>query len=326
MKPRRPAFTLVELLVVIAIIGILIALLLPAVQAAREAARRAQCSNNLKQIVLAMHNHATAHKTFPAGRLGCDASTGEVPCKDVEQEDRVGPSAFVMLLPYIEQQPLYDQFAVDRFKGGPWLTQSGGSISWIATYEEALAQRPEVFVCSSDNSEACCEIYDGVVVGMSHTFPSGKRAATGNYALSMGTNGPSYGTTYSNVKYGNNGAYLYVKALQPRDFLDGLNGTIFVGETCKTHYRDSELVWSLGYRHSSLRSTENPINTPPGEGSVLNLYDRKFNAAFGSKHPGGAQFAFGDGHVSFLSENIDLTTYRAMSTRDGGEVLDNVEY
>jgi len=330
MRLKRSGFTLVELLVVIAIIGILIALLLPAVQAAREAARRSECSNNLKQIALAMHSRMTSHRAFPPGRLGCDATNGEQPCIGVPLEDRVGPSAFVMVLPYLEQQALYDLFNGDRFKGGPWLTQSGGNTAWISDYEEAIAQRPSVFVCPSDTAEPCCEVYDDgegpIVVGKSHWFIDGKCAATGNYALCMGTKGPSYGTSYANVKYGNNGAFLYIKELKPRDFGDGLNSTIFLGETYLTHQRNSELVWSLGYRHSSLRSTENPVNTPIGEGSTLNLYNRVFNAAFGSKHPGGAQFAFGDGHVSFLGEDIDLNAYRALSTRDKGDRVGDVEY
>ncbi len=331
MRCNRAGFTLVELLVVIAIIGILIALLLPAVQAAREAARRSECSNHLKQIVLAMHTRMTSHGKFPPGRLGCDASTGEKPCIGVAEEDRVGASAFVMILPYLEQQPLYDLFNVDRFKGGPWLTKSGGDTDWIARYEQAIAQRPSVFVCPSDNSEPCCEAYDDgdglIVVGKSHWFLDGSCAATGNYALCMGTKGPGYGTNYANVKYGNDGAFLYIKELMPRDFRDGLNCTIFVGETYDTHKRDSELVWSLAYRHSSLRSTQNPINTPPGQGAfTLSSYNRTLNGAFGSKHPGGSQFAFGDGHVSFLSENIDLISYQRLSTRDEGVPVDDVEY
>jgi len=317
-------FTLVELLVVIAIIGILIALLLPAVQSAREAARRMQCANNLKQIGLALLSHESAHKQFPPGRLGCDATTGEAPCNNIPQEDRVGPSAFVMVLPYLEQKALYDAFAIDQFKGGPWLTAIGGDTSWISRYEAALAERPPVFSCPSSRSEPCCEVYDGVVVGMSHTFPADTCAATGDYALCMGTKGPSYGSSYTNVKYGNTGAFLYIRGLKVRDFSDGLSSTIFVGETHTTHLKDHELVWSLGYRHSSLRSTENPINTPAGQGSVITLYDRRLNGAFGSEHPGGAQFVFGDGHVSFLSETINLNTYRFLSTRSGGEPISDV--
>ena len=98
-------FTLVELLVVIAIIGILIALLLPAVQAAREAARRSSCTNNLKQLALAMHNHESTYKEYPAGREGCDGACNP--------KNGPGTSGFVYILPYIEQQNLYDQFMAE---------------------------------------------------------------------------------------------------------------------------------------------------------------------------------------------------------------------
>src|SRR5690349_15987696 len=117
---KRNAFTLVELLVVIAIIGILVALLLPAIQAAREAARRAQCTNNLKQIGIALLNYESAKKDLPAGRHGCDlhlASPGVCGCSnDAVKED--GASAFVELLPFMEENALYDLVHYDR--GGLW--------------------------------------------------------------------------------------------------------------------------------------------------------------------------------------------------------------
>ena len=105
----RNAFTLVELLVVIAIIGILVSLLLPAVQQAREAARRMQCSNNLKQIALALANYESGVGVFPPGRMGCDGWTQDV-CKDNPGIQRPGTSGFVMILPQLEQQNLYDKF------------------------------------------------------------------------------------------------------------------------------------------------------------------------------------------------------------------------
>jgi prepilin-type processing-associated H-X9-DG protein len=94
---------------------------------------------------------------------------------------------------------------------------------------------------------------------------------------------------------------------------------MFVGEVIESHTSESGNCWLYGSRHgSSMRSTENPLNTPPGEGVILSE-SRRVNGAFASRHPGGAMFGFGDGHVSFLSENIDLETYRALSTRAGGE-------
>ena len=319
------AFTLVELLVVIAIIGVLIALLLPAVQAAREAARRTQCMNNLKNLGLALHNHLSTHKDFPAGRLGCDATMSGV-CRGVPLEDRVGPTAFVMILPFMEQQNLYDQFSFDKFKMGPWVTETSLNTSWIARYEQAIGSRPSVFVCPSDDAEPCCEVtFDRVVVGNSHALTPDVCAATGNYALSFGTNGPPE-TNYSFVKQGNTGAFVYLTRFREPEFTDGLTATIFVGEAIETSTINGAIVWSLGYRYSSLRTTLNPINTPPGEGIVSTLYSRRFNAAFQSQHPGGAQFLFGDGHVSLLLESIDLDTYDALATRAGGEPIQDAVF
>lgn len=131
----QQGFTLVELLVVIAIIGILVALLLPAVQAAREAARRAQCTNNLKNIGLAMVNYESSKRAFPAGRYGCDTFGTDI-CSGVAQEDRVGPSAFVAILPYLEEVSLFDQFSQNNFKNGPWPSRNGStSTAWVALSE-----------------------------------------------------------------------------------------------------------------------------------------------------------------------------------------------
>ncbi len=160
---------------------------------------------------------------------------------------------------------------------------------------------------------------------MSHTF-NGRCAATGDYALCAGTKGPSYNTSYKDVKWGNDGAFLYIRRLDSADFRDGLSNTIFVGEVQESDSLNSPLVWSLAYRHSNPRTTENALNTLPGEGSCLDMYGRRLNGAFGSKHPGGAHFAFGDGHVSFLSENVDLRSYQALSTRFGRDRPEGLEF
>lgn len=318
-------FTLVELLVVIAIIGVLIALLLPAVQAARESARRTQCTNNLKNIGLALHSHLSATKVFPAGRLGCDTFNSGI-CQGALNEDRVGPSAFVAILPYMEQQPLYDRFSFKDFKGGPWQSEPGGmSTAWIPDYEEAVATRPEIMVCPSDESEPCCESSnDGRLMGGSHFYPKDLCAATGNYAVCLGTVGPPQ-YDFPTVKENNTGAFVYVRKLRESEYTDGLSNTIFVGEAIETHTLNSGIVWSLAYRLLSLRTTRNDINTPPGKGFTNDLFGRKMNAAFQSNHPGGVVFLFGDGHVTFLGENIDRSSYEALATRAGGEPITNVD-
>jgi prepilin-type N-terminal cleavage/methylation domain-containing protein/prepilin-type processing-associated H-X9-DG protein len=322
-QPTSHGFTLVELLVVIAIIGILVALLLPAVQAAREAARRSQCTNNLKQIGIALQNYETVHKQFPAGRFGCDTWTGQ-PCVGLPVSERVGASLFVAILPFLEEQTLFDEFNKEKFVGGPWLTSSGGDLTWLTRYETAIRARPSVFVCPSDEAPECCVPDGTLIVGESH-YLSGRVtcAATGNYAGVMASMEGPPDNSYL-VKLGS-GAFLYVKKLGLREFTDGLSSTLFVGEGIVTDTADgSGIVWNLGYRFSTLRTTVNPINTPPGKGIVTTAANRvPMNGAFQSRHPGGAQFVFGDAHVAFLDDNIDLLrVFAPLATRNGEETID----
>ncbi len=313
---RSAGFTLVELLVVIAIISILVALLLPAVQSAREAARRMECSNKLKQISLALANYETSVKVFPPGRMGCDGWTQDV-CKDNPGFQRPGTSGFVMILPQLEQQNLYDKFGFELgavFPAQPNNTSDGTTTGWrTADVDLAIQTRPDVFVCPSDSSK--------------EKFGT-TQDATGSYALCQGSNGPTFGIDQVKVKHYNNGTFLYRTQISSADIRDGVSNTMFVGETVDGHLQESANIWTVGSRHMhSLRSTDNPLNTMPGQGVFVKdgsgnpLYGYKANGAFASRHPGGALFAFGDGHVTFVSENIDLPTYRALSTRDLKDVF-----
>lgn len=291
-------FTLIELLVVIAIIAILIALLLPAVQQAREAARRTQCRNHLKQLGLAFANYESSHRILPPGRLGCDGITTG-PCNGNPANTRVGMSAFVLLLPQLEAAPHYGLFSLDDIVWGP-------SATWETVNKKACEMRPSVYTCPSDVSRPF------VVSGTLN-------AATGSYALVHGTIGPSSGIS-DTVKIGNTGPFNYKVPYPFRDLLDGLSNTMLVGEVFESHTPESINIWTQASRHEScLRTTENPINTKPGTGITTSPYGVALNGAFGSRHVGGAHFIFADGHVDFLSENISLTIYRALSTRAGGE-------
>lgn len=285
IRRRSRGFTLIELLVVIAIIAILIALLLPAVQQARAAARRASCKNNLKQIGLAFANYESTHSIFPPGRLGCDGiNTG--PCDGNPGYTRVNTSAFVHLLPALDDTPLYEQYETNK--------------------AEAVATRPDYFVCPSDDSQ-----------------PMLSDLATSSYALVHGTLGPSHGIS-GQMKVFNTGAFNYKTPYRVSNFVDGMSNTMFVGEVIDAHTELSRNRWSVAGRHEDcLRTTENPINTPPGTGITTSPYGIPLNGAFASQHAGGAHFVFGDGHVPFLSENISLTIYRALSTRNEGESVGN---
>jgi prepilin-type N-terminal cleavage/methylation domain-containing protein/prepilin-type processing-associated H-X9-DG protein len=314
MHPRR-GFTLVELLVVIAIIGVLIALLLPAVQAAREAARRSSCTNNLKQIGLAMLNFESARKKFPAGRLSCEGSS---PCDALPADRRRNASSgFVAILPFVEEQQLFNQCRFDDPTSGMWgiWNRVGSAEPWTADSQRlaAIEQRPSVYVCPASTSEPHIDPALNVFATIS------TKVATGTYALCAGSRGPSSGAGTS-TKYANTGMFNYYFSRQRKEISDGSSKTMLAGEIVAAHTQDSQNPWSAAARFFTLRSTANPLNspprTPPSPASFVtgNIIE---NAAFASDHRGGANFVLADGHVVFVSENIDQSIYQAASTVAG---------
>jgi prepilin-type N-terminal cleavage/methylation domain-containing protein/prepilin-type processing-associated H-X9-DG protein len=317
---RQPrGFTLVELLVVIAIIGVLVALLLPAVQAAREAARRAQCVNNLKQLGLAIVSYENLKKKLPPGRLSCDgtaagAASSAAPtghrCKIanlIPDVERVATSGFVFLLPQIEEQSLYD---LADFKAGIWPTTLPAT-AWLTSGNIRLvAARPAVMVCPSNTSD---QYSLDSRVGPDHDIGA-NQAAVGSYAFVAGLYGASQGTG-TKAKYANLGLFYYARQHKLKECPDGMTKTMLVGETVEGHTQRSSNIWTRALRHAdSLRSTENPVNTPPGFGSTTTSLG--VNGAFASQHAGGANFVFGDGSVATIYDTIDQNVYEALSTRD----------
>jgi prepilin-type processing-associated H-X9-DG protein len=314
---------LVELLVVIAIIGILVALLLPAVQAAREAARRGSCTNNLKQIGTADLNYESTYKKFVRGRPGPDSTTGSnevlllgrpvgARANGGKDYDRSGASGFVFLLPFMEDKAHYDQFDIDQ-GDGIWL--SGMAITnWHTPAKDAAcAVRPAVLVCPSNLSLPTTE---------DPTYVS-KRYAIGSYAFCLGDRGPIVYDVSSAclTKHHNSGLHLYWSWRAIKQVLDGLSKTISVGEVVQGHTTDSSNMWTYGYRYlDTLRVMEAALNTPPGvdcKKGVGSDPDTCPNGAFASNHPGGALFLFGDGHVDFITDGIDLDTYQNLATVNG---------
>ena len=294
---RRAGFTLIELLVVIAIIAILIALLLPAVQQAREAARRTQCKNNLKQLGLAMHNYEETYKMFPPGvvnNTGCATSTsaGGAPPTAVNASFLWGWGTF--LLPMVDQAPLYDQLRPDGCTIPLATTQYNG---------ELLLQRPvPVFICPSDAGDQINVFY--------HNF------SKSNYVVNE-----QFGSANTNVAI--------------RDCLDGLSNTFMHGERIlKPNVPTGErhtgaIVWG----RSSASDAANkfranwPINTPNPTTSSTSISGDNgcFRHGVSSEHAGGAQFLMGDGSVRFVSENIahnpaagSTTTCLGMNTNMAG--------
>lgn len=301
-------FTLVELLVAISIIGILVGLLLPAIQSAREAARRESCLNNLKQLGVAIHCYESGQRKFPPGRVGCDDTGDQMAISacppGLSAERKTAASGFVVLLPQMEMQPLYDRLGIEI--GGLW-NRNVDDLAWYADESKRIAiqEQPTFHRCPSDTSVRLSDVYRPVI------------AATGSYAFVQGTLGP--GKPPEQVKYDNDGPFLYVTSRKPSQVTDGLSQTMFVGEVMLADTWESSNTWTYALSNADcLRTTSNKLNTTPGDGYV---YYRQ-NGAFGSQHPEGALFAFGDGHVEFLSDAIAKDVYKALSTIAGGELVE----
>jgi prepilin-type N-terminal cleavage/methylation domain-containing protein len=320
---RRRGFTLIELLVVIAIIAILVALLLPAVQQAREAARRTQCKNQLRQLALAIHNYESTHGCFPPGQVRMPST----------QQPRVrGWSMFVQLLPALEQTSLYNQWNFTD----PMINETNGNTAIVLP----------MFLCPS-----------ATIKTNPWTRPNGSRYAIGSYVGNGGTQShPPTSISGDGIFAGTGPALVSPASVQHgvvrlRDVTDGTSNTLLLGERSPVDLNfDSFLaagyasapIGSYGFwaatngQHGLTDLTLSsfaPINYRipfdfagrPGSISSAASFDtavetvRRLNS-FGSQHTGGAQFALVDGSVRFLSDSLDMTVFRGLSTRSGGEI------
>jgi prepilin-type processing-associated H-X9-DG protein len=274
------------------------------VQAAREAARRSQCVNNLKQTQLGMLNFNDAHKVFPAGRKGLDGEAG------------LGP--FAEILPFIEEQTLYELMdPIDQ----PWDDTKPGQV-WAAIENNLKFNATVVptYRCPTDPTPAT---HKSSVIEWSPGDDT--LIAVSSYGVNWGTSG-STGTAN---KKDNSGVFNYKVRYATKKILDGLSKTMFVGEIqarddLENPLWTSTIPWSQGCRRINMRTTDKAMNVPFDLWYAVSSW--RENAFFGSHHSGGAHFAFGDGHVAFLDENIDLDTYRALSTRAGKNEMIQVEY
>jgi prepilin-type N-terminal cleavage/methylation domain-containing protein/prepilin-type processing-associated H-X9-DG protein len=313
-RVARRGFTLIELLIVIAIIGTLIALLLPAVQAAREAARRAQCSNNLKQMGIALHNYHDANGVFPASMNSWSAS------------QTAYFTAFTAILPQLEQQPLFAGYNLDLNNTDPANTT-------------ATATRVSVYLCPSMTlpRPKPDPAYNDFAAPASYAMSTGSRYA---WAWSNTTAyGRPDGVLVPNEETSGPGAPIRrVGPVGLKDITDGTGQTYMVGEqdyAVKNYQfsppdpragqpRGGNGVWCDGYPASGSFSAFGPFNGHEyfGPGSRPDYREASAIASFRSQHPGGASFLYADGSARFLKQGVDRAVYRALSTRAGGEVLD----
>jgi prepilin-type N-terminal cleavage/methylation domain-containing protein/prepilin-type processing-associated H-X9-DG protein len=349
MKPRRRAFTLIELLVVIAIIGVLIALLLPAVQAAREAARRTQCVNNLKQIGIAIHNYASTFQALPFGK-GPSYST-VIPGVPVYARW----SAHSQLLMFIEQGNLFNSI---NFSLPPETPGMQGDVPFMPPYENpnrenATASRFQVgtFLCPSD----------GPPLGQ---WPGGTNywANQQSWACDLSEANPS--TVAPNDR--TQGIFYFLSAVRFQHVTDGLSNTVFFSEKIRgTDQRDGDaradqiiitpvasldetyrtcqamnpltatlltrrggMSWVMGEMCCTTYNHVAPPNskTCAGTGFPGNMANMPMQVPPSSRHPGGVNALMGDGSVRFIKDTVALATWRGIGTRAGGEAISSDSY
>jgi prepilin-type processing-associated H-X9-DG protein len=310
---------LIELLVVIAIIGVLIALLLPAVQAAREAARRAQCTNNLKQIGLAMHNYHDLVGALPPGLLSRPGPDG----------DNIGPGWgwASMMLPELEQSPLFY------------------SINFALPIEVPANQTSRLtkistFFCPSDASfKAQITIVDDSTSNTVLGTPICDVAAS-NYVGCFGKGDPSSLYPYSptdNPPGRDRGEGLFFRNSLVRiaDITDGTSNTLAFGEKSQNL---AQITWTGAITHAAVPITllqaEDGLSPESGDALVV-AHTGELNGPnsipahadqFWARHPGGANFCFADGSVRFIKERRPLPLFQSLATRSGGEVLSSDQY
>ena len=306
---QRIGFTLVELLVVIAIIGVLVALLLPAVQSARESARRSTCLNQFKQVGIGLQNYHSVHKSFPLGTEAWDTNhdPSNCPNPDPPIPKYEGWGWGTYLLPFIEQQQVYNMFDFEEI-----------SYSKVRSFE-AGTNFIDTYLCPSDPQGQelvwCCTNHNPLPTRKMDDRWDEARTNMAGVADSLDW---SCGSTTFARPDGNGVFYNLVKT-RMRDILDGSSNTFAVGEIVGC----GEGTFR-GYFFTALdvMDTSNPINLAltalPSRDPCWVWYQPE--NSFASYHPGGCHFSFCDGHTTFFSEDADFRVLAALTTRDGGEV------
>ena len=296
---NRRGFTLIELLVVIAIVGVLVGLLLPAVQQAREAARRMQCQNHLKQIGLALHNYHDSLRSFPPGYVSRFDAVGN------DTGSGWGWGSFI--LRQLEESTLFAQ--IDFTVGIEHASNSTARLKRVPTFLCPSDPAPDRWqVAKRDLSSGAfvsniCEVASANYVGMFGTFEPG---------------------------VGGDGVFFRNQPIAMRDILDGSSTTLMVGERS---FHLGEATWTGAVTGAVIvPDGSDGIGTGPPESAASLILGhsgdgyspgarRSHVNQFYSHHPGGVHFLFGDGHVSFLANSLDYRTYQSLTTRAGGETV-----
>ncbi len=292
----RRGFTLIELLVVITIIGILVALLLPAVQAAREAARRAQCVNNFKQIGVGMHNYHSARNCFPPGLIYSNPYGTPYPPGYTQLYE--GPPWGFFILPYIEQSQIHDQY-----DPAAWYPGYG---VWADSNIPVGSHRIPTYCCPSDPQD---EAWPG-----KYSFWKTNAAGVADSYSAWGPN-PDYDYLQNPVYHGD-GMLMDMKAIRIADVADGTSNTLFVGEVTGGGAGTGQLWAWISFNGVSTHFGINGAGTIPGDGT---WGYRDYEVGFSSYHPGGCHFLMVDGSVHYVSQNIDQILLTALTTRDGAK-------
>lgn len=293
LPKRKNAFTLIELLVTISIIAILIALLLPAVQQAREAARRTQCRNNLKQIGLALHNYHDQSEMLPSGWIGVTAGQLDI-------NGTNGWSWASKLLPHLDQGALYSSINFSSQVGSPLNALPRTTVLPVFRCPSDVA--PEKWTINSAAgstplAEVAAASYSGVF---------------GKDEIEL-CNGLMAGTACSS-----DGVFFHNSRIRFADISDGLSSTLLVGERVSRSSSGWLYTWT-----GVIAGGDDSIVRILGDTDVTPNRDQVRMDEFASYHVGGAHFVLGDGSVRFISSSIDLGVYRGLASRAAGEVVGN---
>jgi prepilin-type N-terminal cleavage/methylation domain-containing protein len=329
MKARRLGFTLIELLVVIAIIAILIALLLPAVQQAREAARRTQCKNNLKQLGIALHNYHDTFTTFPPSAIAMgvgavDYFNGGSATAAIPRYRNM--SGFVLLLPYIEQSTMYNQwnFNSAASSSNVYGLYSPATVQGNPDDNAVLSKTPlAALTCPSDNGKP---FYTGKdrYYSISLTNEGGYRPS---YQFSSHYAAYYYNHYWNAISIQEQRAFGEDRKTNMKDFTDGTSNSVLMVEQTREKYNGQIGGWSYTcHVNGGIDFTRDWYG--------INRWDYYYNPAVplipgrlgqwmtaGSLHTGGVQAVLGDGSVRFISENIDGSTQNKLAKISDGQVL-----